>query len=256
MRRVGSKGTLDRARPLSGVLKRQRSIPNSRETKLFLLSGRRTLPLETHIQPVRKQESSPEEDPEPVPTDERTEPDTDEDSVNSEDYSFIREAKARAIEDSYTHSSDDLDLKPALHLSRRVIFTAQRSSLRKGVTVRARVGRGCLWVGVALERLGVKGTKGRRYDVGITSELRNKWVGKGIYNHIPGVLGLYRVADLCEMLKTSLWPNIFPISFNSCKEAYSFSRYRSQHPKYLWLRRGLHPPFKVKTVSAHSAIKG
>ena len=250
MRRSIRKTAFSKVPHLSGSLNRQGSMPNVRDTRLFPLPSRRTLPAEVRLQPVPKQENSLED---------RTEPDTEEDS-SSEDYSFIKAAKVRAVEDSYSHSSEELDLQPASAQTRRVIFTAQRShigrTVRKEQNSTVKVGRGCLWVGVMLEKLGLKGTKGRKYAVGVTAEVRNRWVGRGLYNHIPGLLGLYKAADLSEMIKTSLWPNLSPLSFNSNTEAYSFARYRSQHPKSLWFRRALLPPFKVKTVSAHSAIKG
>lgn len=211
------------------------------------------MPAETRLLAIPKQGNCSPED--------RTEPDTEEHSISSDDYSFIKAAKIRAVEDSFSHSSEDLDLQPAESRTRRVIFTAQRSAQRwkmmeKDSLVRVKVGRGCLWVGVELEQLGLKATKSGKYAVGITAEVRSRWVGRGVYNHIPGLLGMYKVADLSEMLKTSLWPSIFPLSFNTGTEAYSFARYRSQHPKSLWFRRSLHPPFKGKTVSSHSAIKG
>lgn len=242
--RSASKAFQSPKRAASGLLPSQPSIPCAHSLRQIPLTGITTLPRPS------------------LPKDPQGDSLPSHSESDSEDYSFIREAQRRAIADS-SASSEDLDTPlKGIRANQRTVFTSHKGKKRfwrlsevdgkeeKEKVIKARIGRGCLWVGVMLEKHGMKPTKSSHYSVGITEELRSRWVGRGLYNHVPGTTGLYHPAELSETVKTSLWPDICPLTFNTAKETYSFARYRAHHPKSTWLRRPQHLSNHFKLVNS------
>ena len=198
------------------------------------------------------------------------------DHDSSQEYSFLAAAKKRAIEeDSCSSSSSSHEVLPAAqhYFATRtkgtvLLFTNDRKKYVRfsaspekewqfertdEVKVTARVAGGCLWLGVCLELNGLVASRSRFPAVRLTVKYQPRCVSEvGVYNHIPGSAALYRQDRFLATIQSGLWPEVVPLSFNTAQETFSFSRYRSAHPKSLWIRKALEGKSKLKVIPASS----